>query len=171
MLGRVKKDVESRVRAGVELIGRTPDVIVVHRDSDNVDPEERRAEIESGVRNVATESHHIPVIPIKMTEAWLLLDEGAIRMAAGNPAGRIALGLPKANEVESRADPKAILSECILKASELTGRRRDKLSKRFPRNRRQIFEKLNTRGSITTLTSWISLIADIDRVVLDLHNE
>jgi hypothetical protein len=58
-----------------------------------------------------------------MTEAWLLLDETAIRRAAGNPRGQIALNLPNGAAVERLADPKEALSEALRSASELTGRR------------------------------------------------
>jgi len=169
MLGaRVKKDVESRIRAGVALIGSAPRVIVVHRDSDNVDPFERRVEVESAVRAASSGSHPVPVIPVKMTEAWLLLDEQAIRTVAGNPRGKLPLGLPKTHEVESRADPKAILADCILRASELTGRRRERLSKRFSDNRRQLLERLDHLGPVASLASWQALVDDVDEAVLEL---
>lgn len=59
------------------------------------------------VTGVAAGARVVPVIPGRMTEAWLRLDEAAIRRVAGNPNGRTKLGLPKLHEVESVADPKA----------------------------------------------------------------
>jgi hypothetical protein len=49
------------------------------------------------------------VIPVKMTEAWLLIDEKAIREAAGNPKGRQPLNLPKPSKTEELSDPKETL--------------------------------------------------------------
>jgi hypothetical protein len=46
------------------------------------------------------------VIPIRMTEAWLLLDEEAIRDSAGRPSSSVSLGLPLPQRVETIPDPK-----------------------------------------------------------------
>jgi hypothetical protein len=61
-----------------------------------------------------------------MTEAWLLIDEHAIRFASGNPNGRMELPLPKLAEVETLQDPKRMLHELLCKASGLRGRRLNK---------------------------------------------
>ncbi|BCB82630.1 hypothetical protein Pflav_090400 [Phytohabitans flavus] len=106
----------------------------------------------------------VPVIPVRMTEAWLLLDESAIRRVAGNPRGKTDLGLPKAHQVESIADPKELLDQCLLTAANVTGRRRDSLRKRFPQNRRQLLERLDRNGPITQLASWKLLLSDIESV-------
>jgi hypothetical protein len=37
------------------------------------------------------------VVPVRMMEAWLLIDEMAIRRVAGNPNGRIPIELPVLN--------------------------------------------------------------------------
>jgi hypothetical protein len=58
-----------------------------------------------------------------MTEAWLLLDEAAIRSASGNPRGRLPLNLPPSASIERVADPKETLFQALRTASEHTGRR------------------------------------------------
>lgn len=161
---KVRKDVASRVRAGIELIGKTPDVIIVHRDADNCGPGKRRDEIKDGVGAIALDSEVIPVVPVRMTEAWLLLDESAIRVVAGNPKGRIDLRLPRVNEVESRADPKSLLAECLIRAADVTGRRRRTVDERFSNHRRQLFERLDPTGPVSQLPSWQALLTDIDEV-------
>lgn len=100
-----------------------------------------------------------------MTEAWLILDEQAIRTVAGNPRGRAVLGLPKWHEVESHADPKSLLNECLIKAAEVSGRRRERIAKRFNQNRRQLLERLDKDGPVKKLDSWQSLVSDVDRIV------
>lgn len=60
-----------------------------------------------------------------MTEAWLLFDEGAIRKAAGNPKGQTRLKLPEIAKCEELTDPKRLLREILMNASELSGRRRN----------------------------------------------
>jgi len=63
------------------------------------------------------------VVPVRMTEAWLLADEAAIRKAADYPLGRMDLNLPKVAELERLADPKARLHQTLEEASGYKGRR------------------------------------------------
>jgi len=121
---KVAKDVRSKVHAGIELAKTDFDVIVVHRDADNAGHVAREQEILKAVTCVSANAQVVPVVPVRMTEAWLLLDEAAIRRVAGNPNGRVRLGLPKPHEVESGADPKHLLRQCLLTAADCTGRRR-----------------------------------------------
>jgi hypothetical protein len=165
---RVAKDVKSRISAGRLLVGAPVDVIVVHRDSDNVEAADRRREIEQAVSSLELQSLVVPVIPVRMTEAWLLLDEMAIRHVAGNPRGRAELGLPRGAEVERRADPKKVLQECLLKAADVTGRRREAMIKRFGHHRRQLLELLDRGGPVTALESWKELTARVDGVAESL---
>ncbi|MEU6023682.1 hypothetical protein [Micromonospora sp. NPDC047134] len=164
-LSGVDRDVASRVRAGLELVGDTVDVIVVHRDADNAGEHARRLEIESAVRSLGVSTELVPVIPVRMTEAWLLLDEAAIRHVAGNPRGRARLNLPRPHEVESRADPKSILRASLLTASEESGRRREAVARRFNEHRKQLLERLDPAGPVLRLDSWARMVAAIDEVV------
>ncbi len=59
-----------------------------------------------------------------MTEAWLLFDESAIRLASGNPNGKVPLKIPHISRLEDQPDPKQLLHELLTAASELSGRRR-----------------------------------------------
>jgi hypothetical protein len=59
-----------------------------------------------------------------MTEAWLLFDEHAIRCAAGNPNGRVALALSDWRRAETLPSPKEKLFDALRAASELPTRRR-----------------------------------------------
>jgi hypothetical protein len=142
-----------------------PDLIVVHRDSDNAGAEKRREEIEYGAQCSGVASDVLPVVPVRMTEAWLLLDESAIREVAGNPRGRADLCLPKPHEVESRSNPKKVLGEALLLAADATGRRRKDFEKRFFNHRRQLLERLDAKGPIIELGSWQALVRDIDSIV------
>ncbi|GAB2642595.1 DUF4276 family protein [Nocardia goodfellowii] len=162
LLGRVPKDVQSRVRAGVELMDGPVDLIVIHRDADNAGTAQRRDEITRAVTSVLPAAAAVPVIPVRMTEAWLLLDEDAIRRVAGNPKGRNGLGLPSVRKVESVPDPKQLLQQSLLKAADCTGRRREQVAKRFNEHRRQLLQRVDWSGPISELPSWRQLIADIE---------
>jgi hypothetical protein len=165
-LERTPKDVRSRVSAGLALLESGADVVVVHRDADNVGAEERLREIERAVLEVGQEFALISIIPIRMTEAWLLLDERAIRQVAGNPNGRVKLDLPTLREVERVADPKTRLRDCLLAASDTTGRRRDMVRNRFPQHRRQLLERLDPNGPVASLKAWKTLVDAVDQVAV-----
>ncbi|MBN1344445.1 MAG: DUF4276 family protein [Phycisphaerae bacterium] len=112
----------------VQAVGLYPcDVLFVHRDAESTSYEQRLAEIVDALGRAASDETEIPlhvcVVPVRMQEAWLLLDERAIRGAAGNPNGRKALRLPKLSQLEDLPDPKTTLRELLLEASELSGRR------------------------------------------------
>ncbi len=96
------------------------DVLFVHRDSDGYEPASRAKEIAAAI---PSDCHCVPVIPVRMLEAWLLFDEELIRAAAGNPLSKAELELPPLNRVESIADPKSMLLGLLRRASGLSGRR------------------------------------------------
>ena len=98
------------------------DVLLLHRDSEKESWTDRVAEVEAAMS--ATDlTYWIPVVPVRMTEAWLLHDLNAIRRAAGNPNGSGSLQLPKRARWESEPDPKQKLFSALRSASELHGRR------------------------------------------------
>ncbi len=162
VLRAVRRDVRSKLVAGARLMDAPFDVAVVHRDADNAGWEERRDEIEQAITLAGIECGCIPVIPIRMTEAWLLLDEQEIRDVAGNPNGHNAIPLPKIHEVEGVANPKVLLQHCLLQAASVRGRRRQTAATRFPQHRRQLLERLDMHGPVTRLSSWKMLVEDVE---------
>lgn len=147
-----KKTRRGLVEAGY--IAGMVDLLFVHRDANNVGEVKRRAEIDHAVAAIENAPRSVAVIPVRMTEAWLLLDEAAIRKAVGRPNGQAPLGLPTPREAERRADPKRILAESLLAASEATGRRRQRIRRDFSRFRRQLLANLPTGGPLEQLPSW-----------------
>ncbi len=89
------------------------DLLFIHRDAEGQPPEWRRQEIATRVGDL---TRHVPVVPVRMTEAWLLFDESAIRRAAGNPNGTENLELPPISKFEELANPKNLLYAALLKA-------------------------------------------------------
>jgi hypothetical protein len=108
------------VRVATALRNFPCDLLFVHRDAEGMSREDRVAEVTDAMRDLGTP--FIPVIPVRMTEAWLLSDEAAIRFAAGNASGRLALNLPRRRQWETLADPKAVLFEALTAASGRSGR-------------------------------------------------
>ncbi len=107
------------------------DLLFIHRDAERQDPELRYREIEKGAAEALDLPAYVPVVPVRMTEAWLLFDERAIRRAADNPNGVSDLAIPAIKRLEGVPDPKAVLRDCLLRASELKGRRRDQFKRRI----------------------------------------
>jgi hypothetical protein len=70
----------------------------------------------------------IPVIPVRMTEAWLLGSERAIGFAAGNSNGTQILDMPPIRDLEDLSAPKERLYQLIGQASGLNARRRAALN-------------------------------------------
>lgn len=126
-------NLEQRVRFAVE--DYPCDILFVHRDVEAQSPDERRAEIVDATQHLGDKPPAVCVVPVRMTEAWLLLDEAAIRSAAGNPRGRLLLNLPPIASIERIADPKQVLFEALKTASEHTGRRLRTLSVEERRHR------------------------------------
>ncbi|MFE2179599.1 hypothetical protein [Streptomyces sp. NPDC059455] len=137
------------------------DLVVIHRDADRHPADHRRREIAEAVAHVSPGLAHVPVIPVRMLEAWLLLDHAAIREVAGNPNGKVALGLPKASRAESAADPKALLRQALATASEEKGRGLKKLQARFCENRARLLQMLDREGPVKQLASWQSFTTDL----------
>ncbi|MGP2439153.1 hypothetical protein [Streptomyces sp. JW3] len=152
--------VSDKLRAAREL-GGPYDVAVVQRDADNGPPEVRKAEITEAVHTQWPGLAHVPVVPVRMLEAWLLLDEQAIREVAGNPRGHVPLELPKPTTVERLADPKQRLKETLAKASGCKGRRLTELQQRFPRNRHRLLDLLDRDGPVGEIPSWRTFVSDL----------
>ncbi len=115
-----------KIRLSLELF--PCEVLFIHRDAENQSPETRRQEINSALDEGTMHEVGIPVIPVRMMEAWLLIDEDSIRRAAGNPNGKSQLELPRLQDLESISDPKEMLYSILRNASQLTGRRLKKFS-------------------------------------------
>ncbi|MFB6393962.1 hypothetical protein [Polymorphospora lycopeni] len=159
LLPTTDRTIAGKLRALARLGGRY-DIVFVHRDADNAGRDARISEISSGISEVMPDAVRVPVVPVRMTEAWLVLDEGPIREVAGNPNGRVRLKIPTAREAERIADPKALLKELIADASETTGRRRKSLQAAFPYNRRRLLEELDPNGPVRFLDSWLHFVSD-----------
>ncbi|MBT2411745.1 hypothetical protein J7I94_14405 [Streptomyces sp. ISL-12] len=142
-------------------LGGAYDLAVIQRDADRGAPEVRRTEIADAVGDVWPGLAHVPVVPVRMLEAWLLLDEQAIREVAGNPRGRLPLDLPTAASAERVADPKQRLKDTIATASGCKGRRLAELNQRFPKNRHRLLDLLDRHGPVSEVTSWRTFVAEL----------
>ncbi len=100
------------------------DILFIHRDSENESWDKRYQEIKAATPQ-SLEGKVIAVIPIKMTEAWLLTDAKVICNAVGNPNSTINLALPTARKLETCA-AKTVLLAALTDASGFGTQRRRK---------------------------------------------
>ena len=117
---------ERRLAARLSAIPRlypALDLLFVHRDAERASLSHRLAEIAAAIAESEGTPPHIPLVPVRMMEAWLLLDETAIRHAAYNPNGRMQLNLPPLRDMEALPDPKEQLNQLLRTASGLSPRR------------------------------------------------
>jgi len=105
------------------------DLLFIHRDAEGQPLAEREQEITRVVQAVKPEflPPFVPVVPVRMMEAWLLIEEAAIRSAAGNPNGDNELDLPIVSRLENLPNPKGVLHNLIREASGLGAHRRQQL--------------------------------------------
>ena len=78
-----------KIRKGLEVADGMVDLLFVHRYADRGAPA-RFGEIANAVAAVRDAPRWVGVVPVRMTEAWLVLDEEAIRRAVGRPNGRLS---------------------------------------------------------------------------------
>lgn len=152
-----------RIRLAVELY--PCDCLFVHRDAEAEPQANRFREIqvawqESGVCG----SVPVHVVPVRMTEAWLLHDEVAIRHAASNPSGRIRLNLPRLQSVENLPDPKEVLRNFLVQASGLSRRRRFDPSAAIHR----VAHYITDYSALNRLNGFLAFRQELARV-LDAH--
>lgn len=134
-------------------------LLFVHRDADAAAPEARRAEIAEACGSRVV---FVPVVPVRETESWLLLDEPALRGAAGCPRGA-ELALPPPRQVESVADPKSLLRDLLTTASALSGRRRVRFDPVAARTRAA--ELVDDWGALRQLGAFRRVEADTRRAL------
>jgi len=105
------------------------------------------------------------IVPVRMTEAWILHDEGAIRAAAGKPLGGVSLELPSLRRVEEVADPKMVLRDALLAASEAKERRRRRKLRDFGRMRHRVAELIEDYEPLRGLDAFRRLELELRRVL------
>jgi len=132
-------------------------LLFVHRDAEKESYDFRRQQVEAAV----DDGRQVPVIPVRMSEAWLLHEETAIRRASGNPIGRTSLELPQPKDVEALVDPKQALFDALMKASELSGRRLKQLKRRRSQMRWRVAELINDYAPLVGVPAFDRLIEDV----------
>ena len=107
----------------------------------------------------------MPVVFVRMLEAWLLVDEGAIRRGAGFPSGAGALAMPRPSAVERLADPKATLRELILAAMPASARRGRRRAQPTSRSTYDIAAEVTDFEALRELSAYVAFERELDRAL------
>jgi hypothetical protein len=149
-----------RVKHAVDLY--PCDLLVVHRDAEREPPAKRALEIAEAIAGQPMPI--VSMIPIRMTEAWLMFDEAAIRRAAGCPNGTMALSLPGLKRAEAAPDPKELLHEALRTASNLSSGRR----KHFQPDIRRLADLIEDFAPLLAVPSFRAAEASLCSALLSL---
>lgn len=106
------------------------DILIYHRDAESIDINiisQRIQEIKNQVLD-GNKDLIVCVVPVKMMETWLLINEEAIKKAAGNRAYKGNMNLPNCNRLEKIQDPKQLLHSILKETSGLKNRRLNKFN-------------------------------------------
>lgn len=115
--------VERMARVGKEARGYT--FVVFHLDADGPNTETAYSErFEPGYTQILQDKDSnrvnpdfVPVIPVRNTDAWMLVDFDAFRQAVGTHQGAEELGFKqKPHQVESIPDPKTVFEDAVKNA-------------------------------------------------------
>jgi hypothetical protein len=153
----------------VEVLRDLPsDLIFVHQDADGPTHVTRVREIRSAVLNAGQRTTGmpaaVPVVPVREMEAWLLLDESAIRRVVHSPGGTVPLGLPHVRAIEACQDPKVTLREALRIASGLPRRRWRQVDRIRPR---AIADQIRDFSPLRQLPAFQAFEKDVRDVIQD----
>jgi hypothetical protein len=140
------------------------DILFVHRDAENQASDIRYSEIHAS-RPRLKEQKLVSIVPVSMTEAWLLVAPDAIRKSVGNNDENIQLNLPDIKRIEA-CDAKFHLDQALTIAVNLNSRRRRKF--RPEEYRTRVAELLTTLDPLRRLPSFLRLEADLIAALSEL---
>ncbi len=137
------------------------DILFVHRDADGQGHSSRKIEVQDGLRVAGIAVPNVAIVPVRMTEAWLLADEPAIRAAAGRPRSVEKLGLPPLKGLEAYANPELALEEALCIASGRSGRRLSSFKRDLPMLKYRVAELVESFSPLLALPSFAEFYSDL----------
>jgi hypothetical protein len=159
----LKDTFSKRIQLAVELY--PCELLFIHRDAEK-EPRQKRVDEIRKAKEEAGESVSVPtvcVVPVRMTEAWLLFDETALRRAAANPNGKHPLQLPDLTKLEDKPDPKELLYKLLGEASGLGSHRRKKL--RVEELVHRVAEFIDDFASLRAMPAFKALEDELTQVI------
>lgn len=165
-LGLLPKPPKSLIERIQAAIVQSPcDVVFIHRDAEALGFEVRVREIERDLQGGNFMVPYVRIVPVRMSEAWLLIEESAIRKVAQKPHGRTPLTMPSLSQLESLPDPKRTLLELLMTASECKGRRLDQLKSEARSRVHQLAEFISDFSPLRNLSAFRELEAELGQTL------
>ncbi len=156
------RTLKQKVELTIDLYGTNYHMLCIHRDAENQPLAVRAGEIQQAVQTI--DFPVLGVIPIRMQEAWLLIDEDAIRLAAANPNGTMPLSLPAITKLEALPDPKLLLHELLREATGLNAKRKRSFNERDAA--RRVAEYIQDMGPLRRLSAFQALETNLQRLIV-----
>jgi len=143
------------------------DLLFIHRDAEGEEREVRVAEIRNHLAAAGRHQTAVCVVPVRMQEAWLLIDEAALRSAADNPRGRMPLEMPLLRKLEEVPDPKQLLWSLLSTAS---GLRSGRLRRFGPAPRiHRLADLIDDFSPLRQLPAFQALEEDLSRLLAERY--
>ncbi len=156
------KRLTDRIQTAVDLY--PCQLLFVHRDAEAQSYGVRKGEILAALAKLPfSPPPAVCVVPVRMQEAWLLIDECALRRASGNPNGIQPLPLPDLAGLERLPDPKQVLYDLLRQASGRSGRRLKKL--RLNQCAKRVADYVTGFESLRALPAFQALENDVEQLV------
>lgn len=123
---------EDRITEAARLAVGAWNILFVHADGAGNAAKIFREQVDPALQKLAAEfgrsTAGVPVVPVRETEAWVIVDGDALRSVLGATLSNPEMGLPNSmREAEREQDPKAVL-EHACKVATQAGRRRKPVS-------------------------------------------
>jgi len=155
-----------RIARGVELY--PCEILFVHRDAERETLDKRLQEIQGALESIHENIPWIGVVPIRMQEAWLLIDANALRKAADGTDKRLPV-LPPIKRLEDLPDPKQKLRDLMRQAGGASGRKLKKFNRDLEERIQRLAETIDDFSPLRQLSAFQRLEKDIQEVLKDME--
>jgi len=160
----LKKDIVSQINTARKYYPF--DILIYHRDAESnkiETVEDRIKEIFKNLEDDKDIDSLVCVIPVRMMESWLLINEDAIKKAAGNRNYIGEIEIPLIYNIEKIPKPKELLHRLLKEASGNTGRR---LKKFNPHRAVQLVaENINDFSALRSLDAFKRFEKDLGEIL------
>lgn len=160
------RTLSDRIAKGVELY--PCEILFVHRDAEKESIDKRLQEIQEALKNLQENIPWVGVVPIRMQEAWLLIDANALRKAADGTDRRLPV-LPPIKRLEDLPDPKQKLRDLMRQASGASGRKLKKFNRDLEERIQRLAEIIDDFSPLRQLSAFQHLEKDIQQVLKDME--
>lgn len=160
------RTLSDRIAKGVELY--PCEILFVHRDAEKETIDKRLQEIQEALESIRENIPWVGVVPIRMQEAWLLIDADALRRAVDGTDRRLPV-LPPIKRLETLPDPKQKLRDLMRQASGVRGRKLKKFNRDLEQRIQRLAETIDDFSPLRELSAFRHLEKDIQRVLRNIE--